>query len=74
MPGGGGEAVVVEGSMVQLETVQGDRLAGVVRYTGPVPGRQGTAWAGVELEEEVRGGGSGWIQASTELTILGICN
>lgn len=51
---------VVVGSMVQLETQQGDKLFGVVKYIGDVPGPG--RWAGVEMEEEVRGGNNGWIQ------------
>ena len=51
---------VVVGSMVQLETQQGEKLFGVVKYIGDVPGPG--RWAGVEMEEEVRGGNNGWIQ------------
>ena len=49
--------------MVQLETQQGEQLFGVVRYIGDAPG-QGGRWAGVEMEDEVRGGNNGWIQVS----------
>jgi len=59
--GEGDTEVVGVGSMVQLETQQGEQLFGVVRYIGDVPG-QGGRWAGVEMEEEVRGGTSGWVQ------------
>ena len=54
--GSGGEAVAV-GSMVQLETATGAAVCGLVRYKGPDT-------LGVELEEEVRGGGSGWAQVN----------
>ena len=49
------------GSMVQLETRDGEQMCGVVRYCGDIPGRSGR-WAGVEMEEEVRGGSNGWTQ------------
>lgn len=64
---------VALGSMVQLETVTGDKMCGVVRYCGdwPGPGAGHTStgaaharWCGVELEEEIRGGGHGWVQVS----------
>ena len=45
------------GSMVQLETATGAAVCGLVRYKGPDT-------LGVELEEEVRGGGSGWAQVN----------
>ena len=51
---------VVVGSMVQLETQQGEQMFGVVKYIGDVPGPG--RWAGVEMEEEVRGGNNGWVQ------------
>ena len=47
--------------MVQLETDTGDKMCGVVRYCGDFPGRPGH-WVGVEMEEEIRGGGNGWVQ------------
>lgn len=57
--------------MVQLETVTGDKMCGVVRYCGEWPGAGHTntgpahaRWCGVELEEEIRGGGHGWVQVS----------
>ena len=52
--------------MVQLETVTGDKMCGVVRYCGewPGPGPGTSRWCGVELEEEIRGGGHGWVQVS----------
>ena len=49
--------------MVQLETQHGEQLCGVVRYCGDVPGRAGR-WVGVEMEEEIRGGGNGWAQVT----------
>ena len=49
--------------MVQLETQLGEQLCGVVRYCGEVPGRTGR-WVGVEMEEEIRGGGNGWAQVN----------
>jgi len=54
------QSEVVVGSMVQLETQQGEQMFGVVKYIGdaPGPGR----WAGVEMEDEVRGGNNGWAQ------------
>ena len=55
------------GSMVQLETQHGEQLCGVVRYCGDVPGRTGR-WVGVEMEEEIRGGGNGWAQVNCHLT------
>ena len=62
---------VALGSMVQLETVTGDKMCGVVRYCGDWPGVGHTStgpvharWCGVELEEEIRGGGHGWVQVS----------
>ena len=58
---------VAVGSMVQLETVTGDKMCGVVRYCGEL--HPGTRWAGVELEEEVRGGGQGWVQVSVHITV-----
>ena len=54
---------VAVGSMVQLETQLGEQLCGVVRYCGEVPGRAGR-WVGVEMEEEIRGGGNGWAQVT----------
>lgn len=51
---------VVVGSMVQLETQQGEQMFGVVKYIGDVPGPG--RWAGVEMEDEVRGGNNGWLQ------------
>ena len=54
---------VAVGSMVQLETQLGEQLCGVVRYCGEVPGRTGR-WVGVEMEEEIRGGGNGWAQVT----------
>lgn len=53
--------------MVQLETVTGDKMCGVVRYCGEWPGHTNNGptharWCGVELEEEIRGGGHGWVQ------------
>ena len=54
---------VAVGSMVQLETQHGEQLCGVVRYCGDVPGRVGR-WVGVEMEEEIRGGGNGWAQVT----------
>ena len=53
--------VIAVGSMVQLETRDGEQMCGVVRYCGDIPGRSGR-WAGVEMEEEVRGGSNGWTQ------------
>ena len=53
---------VVVGSMVQLETQQGEQMFGVVKYIGDVPGPG--RWAGVEMEDEVRGGNNGWLQVS----------
>lgn len=55
--------------MVQLETVTGDKMCGVVRYCGEWPGHTNNGpahaqWCGVELEEEIRGGGHGWVQVS----------
>ena len=64
--------------MVQLETVTGDKMCGVVRYCGEWPGAGHTntgpahaRWCGVELEEEIRGGGHGWVQVSivTQLVV-----
>ena len=55
--------VIAVGSMVQLETQHGEQLCGVVRYCGDIPGRTGR-WAGVEMEEEVRGGSNGWAQVN----------
>lgn len=46
--------------MVQLETQQGEQMFGVVKYIGDVPGPG--RWAGVEMEDEVRGGNNGWLQ------------
>ena len=60
------------GSMVQLETQQGEQLFGVVRYIGDVHG-QGGRWAGVEMEEEVRGGNNGWMQVSKGMTSQLLC-
>ena len=51
--------------MVQLETVTGDKMCGVVRYCGDIPPRPG-AWVGVEMEEEVRGGYNGWVEVSCQ--------
>eukprot|EP00092_Neocalanus_flemingeri_P002451 GFUD01002621.1.p1 GENE.GFUD01002621.1~~GFUD01002621.1.p1 ORF type:complete len:843 (+),score=248.73 GFUD01002621.1:275-2530(+) len=59
--GEGEQELVGVGSMVQLETQQGEQLFGVVKYIGDVPG-QGGRWAGVEMEEELRGGNNGWMQ------------
>ena len=56
---------VAVGSMVQLETVTGDKMCGVVRYCGDIPPRPG-AWVGVEMEEEVRGGYNGWVEVSCQ--------
>ena len=55
--------------MVQLEAVTGDKMCGVVRYCGEWPGHSNNGpahaqWCGVELEEEIRGGGHGWVQVS----------
>jgi len=56
----GAETQVGVGSMVQLETEEGDRYFGVVRYLEDLasPGARGRL-AGIELEDEVPGGGDG---------------
>jgi ubiquitin thioesterase CYLD len=46
--------------MVQLRTPEGENLFGVVRFEGEVPGAAGR-WAGVEMENEVKGGHSGTV-------------
>ena len=46
--------------MVQLATPQGEHLFGVVRYVGDLSGQQGR-WAGVEMENELKGGHGGTV-------------
>ena len=63
--------------MVQLETVTGDKMCGVVRYCGEWPGHTNNGptharWCGVELEEEIRGGGHGWVQVSIATQLVNI--
>ena len=54
-----GEGEVGVESMVQLQTLGGEQLFGVVRYVGENPGQGGGRWAGVEMEGELKGGHSG---------------
>ena len=64
--------LVVVGSMVQLETVTGDKMCGVVRYMGDIPPRPGH-WVGVEMEEEVRGGHNGWMEVCNQQQTMNEC-
>jgi len=56
-------ALLVEGSMVQLEQA-GQPVFGVVRWRGSV-GCDDDKWVGVELEDEVPGGGNGQLKGQT---------